>query len=151
MFCSSFQYNTVWKIELFHKYGNISVLATRGRKNISPKMVLGALRKFQYTFHMYYVHPPWNLHFTFACLQKSGAMPGKFYFIPFRHLWGPPNYTGPGILTQTHFYWGIRSPLMKGKNNCAKIQGRSGAMTKPSWEYSVCLLIQQFLAALRTP
>ena len=37
------------------------------------------------------------------------------------------------------------------KNNCAKIQARSGAMTKPSWVYSVCLLIQQFLAALRTP
>ncbi len=42
-------------------------------------------------------------------------------------------------------------PLMREKNKCAKIQGRSGSMIKPSWVYSVCLLIQQFLAALRTP
>ncbi len=42
-------------------------------------------------------------------------------------------------------------PHNEGKNNCVKIQSRTGAMTKPSWAYSVFLPIQQFLTALRTP
>ena len=85
------------------------------QKNISPKMLQEAPRKFQYIFHMDYEHPPWNLHFTFACQQKSGAMPGIFCFIPFRHLQGPLNYTGPGILTKSDFFLGIKCPLMKKK------------------------------------